>query len=365
MPVPIKFAVWNLEWLNDLFVADSAGGAAFKDDDVEVRGPEVNGRKTTVGRRKELIRKGLAELDVDVLVVVEGPNRTEELALLFSELAEGTWLTHVQRSVSPTGPASGRTWTSTQCVGIALRTDRDAFAATPLTIFDTEDAASGLIFEASRPFFYDTGRDKIPEWYAFERKPLCVELRPAEGRPFRVVGLHLKSKGLFGAYEWSRWWALADANRERLVAQCQHFREAFLDIYLSAPETAAIPLVVCGDINDGPGFDTSEMRLKASGIETLMGNVWRPDLTMGNALFDTLDTGDQKKLDFESLSTTRFPDPIFNDSFHHVWIDHVLYSRVGTPWVSGATILREMADQTPFHRVSDHYPVRVVITPPA
>ena len=364
MPDVIRFATWNLEWLNDLFLADSLGPAQFKEDTAEVRGPETHGRKATVGGRKALIRKGLADLDVDVLVVVEGPNRTEELALLFDELAEGTWQTFVQRSVSPTGPAGGGSWTSTQCVGIAVRTDGGMFDDPPFTIFDAEDAGSGLIHEASRPFFYDTGKDKIPEWYAFERKPLYVELHPAGSGAIRVVGLHLKSKGLFGAYEWSRWWALADANRERLIAQCLHFREAFLDAYLTSSATAATPLIVCGDINDGPGFDTSEMRLKASGIETLMGNVWRPHLTLGNALFDALKTADQRKLDFDSLSTTRFQDPIFNDVYHYPWIDHVLYSHVGKSWVSGATVKRKMADDTPYYLVSDHYPVRVELMPP-
>ena len=41
-----------------------------------------------------------------------------------------------------------------------------------------------------------------------------------------MVG-HFKSKGIFDALEWTRWWQMADANRERLLAQCRHFREEF------------------------------------------------------------------------------------------------------------------------------------------
>lgn len=210
-------------------------------------------------------------------------------------------------------------------------------------------------------FFLDIGEDKVSEWFRFERKPLYVEVYPNAGRAFRIVGLHFKSKGVFGAYEWSKWWQFADANRERLLAQCLHFRKRFLDAYLTDSSTANIPLVVCGDINDGPGFDTSEMKLKASGVETLMGSVWKPDLTLKNALFESLDETDRATLDFESLSTTRFADPIFNDSYHRVWIDHILYTAQGSDWVTDAKVERVTADGFKYWKISDHFPVTATI----
>ena len=76
----IRFGVWNMEWLNDLFVA-GAGPAAFKPDQATVRGPHG----ATVASRKTSISNGLADLDLDALVVVEGPNRGDELQLLFDE----------------------------------------------------------------------------------------------------------------------------------------------------------------------------------------------------------------------------------------------------------------------------------------
>jgi endonuclease/exonuclease/phosphatase family metal-dependent hydrolase len=228
-----------------------------------------------------------------------------------------------------------------------------------MAIFDSLLPGSGLIHEISEPFFFDTGEDKIPEWFRYERRPLYVEITLADGATFRVIGLHLKSKGIFSAYEWSRWWSLADANRERLLAQCRHFRRGFLDVYLTNPTTREIPLVVCGDINDGPGFDASEARLKASGIETLMGEIWKPELTLRNALFDSLPEDERFEVDLSSLSTTRFSDPIFNDTFHYVWIDHILYSQTSSAsnWVDNAEIKRRLADNTPYYKISDHYPV--------
>jgi hypothetical protein len=54
-------------------------------------------------------------------------------------------------------------------------------------------------------------------WPCFfhERRPLCALVSPAGGAAFAVLGLHLKSKRIFDAREWSRWWDTADANRER------------------------------------------------------------------------------------------------------------------------------------------------------
>jgi len=182
---------------------------------------------------------------------------------------------------------------------------------------------------------------------------------------FRVVGLHLKSKGIFSAYEWSKWWAVAGANRMKLLAECRHFRQAFLNAYLTDPATRNVPLIVCGDINDGPGLDTSEIRLKGSAIETLMGSVWQPATCLGNALYDGLPDKKREAMDFEALATTRFPDPIFNDTLHKVWIDHILYSHNGqAAWVKDGKVHAKVGDQgiwRAFPFASDHYPVSATV----
>lgn len=366
----MKIAVWNLEWLNDMVTTDADGRAVLKPGDARVRGPKPpwQNENPTVADRSALIAKGLADLDADLIVVVEGPNLGAELQAIFDALAPGNWQCHVQRSryLSRPGP-DGRRLGSSQCLGLALRLDRGAFADPPAQIWDSEDPDSGAIHAASEPFFLDVEENGIFEWFRYERRPLYAEIRPASGQPFRILGLHLKSKGIFQAYEWSKWWQMADANRRRLLAQCRHLRAHFLDPYLTNPETADIPLVVCGDINDGPGFDTSEMRLLASGVETIMGSVWQPRLTLGNALFDNLDADDARALDFAGLSTTRFPDPIFNDTHHRVWIDHILYSRNAAPgWIGDAQIPRETAEGLEYWKISDHFPVTAMVDlPPA
>lgn len=362
-----KLVVWNLEWLDDLFLPSRDGLGWRSDDYTGFRGPGK-----TLAQRVQRIADGIKHLDPDILVIVEGPHRQGEFDLFIERCCEGSWDTWLQHTQSPASPAPGaRVNTSLQAVGIAVRTDRGAFADPALTPQDAMDPTTP-IGAATEPFFFDTGADKVTEWYRYFRRPAYATVHLADGRDVNLMGLHLKSKGIFSAYEWSRWWQMADANRERLLAECRHLREAFLDPYLTDPATKDTPLIVCGDINDGPGFDTSELRLKASGIETLMGSIWKPDLTLGNALFDRLSDRNKARMQFDENTTTRFQDPIFNGQYHHVWIDHILYSRnVGAPWITGGDVIRTMpdADGDPhgfkLYKISDHYPVVADITLPA
>jgi hypothetical protein len=140
-----------------------------------------------------------------MVVVVEGPNRTKELQLFFDEDVEGEWLAGVQSSKG-----------MAQCVGVEVRTDEGSFEDPPFKQFDT----NGM--EVFGGFPADADDDWIDEQYGFERRPLYVEINPTGGQSFRVLGLHLKSKGIFGAYDWSKWWQIADANRRKCLDGVAH-----------------------------------------------------------------------------------------------------------------------------------------------
>jgi hypothetical protein len=181
-----------------------------------------------------------------------------------------------------------------------------------------------------------------------------------------MCGLHLKSKGIFDAYEWSKWWQMADANRRKLLAQATQLRLRFLDPFLTQPETQAIPLIVCGDVNDGPGLDASEKRLFGSAIERLMGTVWKPGFCLHNALFDALSDRDKAELDFSKIVTTSFKDPIFEGVWQREWIDHILYSpNVPGAWVSEARVNSKLPDGKAIWQkypyASDHSPISAMV----
>ena len=336
----LKFMLWNVEWMNDLFTADGQAVAFRPDAD---KTEHVN---ATVKQRREHLSGAINDIDPDVVVVVEGPSRPAELQLFFdADVNPGTWVTHLQ-----TTPGQQ------QNIGIAVRTDTGKFGTPAVAAGSWPDAA------AFAPFLLDTDNDDVEEHHKFDRTPLYAEVKTAGGAVFRVLGLHLKSKGIFDAFEWARWWDKADANRKKILAQATQVRMKFVDKYLSDAATAAIPLIVCGDINDGPGFDASERRLLGSGIERLMGNVWRPGLCLGNALFDSLTDKQKTSLDFSSLATTSFKDPIFNNVYQREWIDHILYNiRAAAPWVTQAKVIRQLPDGqmiwTKYKHASDHQPV--------
>jgi len=337
----LKLVLWNMEWMDDLFVKDSQAVQFRPDDEKTPHSSDV-----TVKQRRDGLSGVLRELKPDVVVIVEGPSRPAELQLFFDNLGEGKWATELQ--VSPS---------QLQNIGIAVRTDTNKFKTPAVQRFDT---GKDPRFD---PFLIDTDSDDIEEQHHFERRPLYAEVRPAQGSPFRVLGLHLKSKGIFNAYEWSKWWETADANRKKILAQAAHIHKGFIDPYLADKQTKQIPLIVCGDINDGPGMDASEKRLFGSGIERLMGNIWQPGLCLGNALFDALKPKEQSELDLSSIYTTSYSDPIFNNVYQKDWIDHILYSKNAPSWVSNAKVNREMPDGTnvwkKYKHASDHYPVSI------
>jgi len=108
------------------------------------------------------------------------------------------------------------------------------------------------------------------------------------------------------------------------------------------------------------------MKLAASGVETLMGSIWKPALTMGNVIYDGLGEGDQAKLDFGDIYTASFEDPIIDGSYMRVWIDHIFYTRNRAGWVSDGKIWKEMPDGEKIYKKypagSDHFPVTCKIT---
>lgn len=337
----IRFMVWNMEWLNDLFAAGKP--ARFRPDAEKTAHGDSDA--VTIAVRKAALRGVLTELAPDVVVVVEGPSELAELQLFFDDWMPDAWAVHLQKTAR-----------SAQNVGIAVRKDPAKFAAAPITAVNT--AVEGTFND----FIVDIDDDGVEESYRFERRPLYAHIHFANGKQVRVLGVHLKSKGIFSAYEWSRWWQVSDGNRRKILAQASHIRGKFIEPYLTDAATKDIPLIVCGDVNDGPGLDASEKRLFGSGIERLMANVWRPDLSLRNALFDALPAKDQRDLDFASIATTSFKDPIFNNVYHREWIDHVLYTpNAGGAWLKNARVADTMPDGkkiwTKYRHSSDHSPV--------
>jgi endonuclease/exonuclease/phosphatase family metal-dependent hydrolase len=93
---------------------------------------------------------------------------------------------------------------------------------------------------------------------------LAAETR--DGTAFRMIGVHLKSKAPHGAQTPDDAKRIAIANRRKQLAQAVWLR-ARIDHLLAQDE----PLLVLGDLNDGPGLDRFETLFGRSSVEIVLG----------------------------------------------------------------------------------------------
>ena len=188
----------------------------------------------------------------------------------------------------------------------------------PFAVASIDDAIS--FYE---PWNADVEDDGLNERHKWERKPLEVVFEIGQGGPrLRIVLVHAKSKGVFSVVDWHNFQKIALANRKRLVGQSIRLRSR-LDQLLE--DQNPLPVVVMGDMNDGPGLDPFEMMVGKSFVETVMGSVNNPKGIFHNTLW-WMSSDSQLR---NSLWTADFPDPIVSHPFgykHRVWIDHILLS---------------------------------------
>ena len=81
----------------------------------------------------------------------------------------------------------------------------------------------------------------------WSKPPLEVAVTPVSGAPFRLIGVHAKSKAPHGARGDAEVTRLSIENRRKQLAQCVWLR-ARVDAHLAAGD----PLIVLGDFNAGP-----------------------------------------------------------------------------------------------------------------
>lgn len=187
----------------------------------------------------------------------------------------------------------------------------------PISLISVDDALSFY-----GPWSDDVDNDSLDEAFHWERKPLEAIFKVGDGGRLRAILVHAKSKGIFSVVDLANFQNLSLGNRKKLIGQANRLRKRIDELVDQQPAT---PLVVMGDMNDGPGFDAYEMKLGKSFVETVMGNVFSPEKCLHNAHYYLSHSTDTKK----DLWTIEFTDPIVShpwDYKHRVWIDHILLS---------------------------------------
>lgn len=194
-------------------------------------------------------------------------------------------------------------------------------------VFYYRDPFSVISIDESLSFYEpwdaDIDRDGLKEHLKWERKPLEVVFKiGSRGPKIRIILVHTKSKGIFSVVDLQNFQKISLANRKRLVSQAIKLRNR-LDQLLQ--ERNPLPIVVIGDMNDGPGLDPYEQMVGKSFVETVMGSVYNPNGIFHNALWWMSQDSELKK----KLWTADFPDPIISHPLgykHRVWIDHIILS---------------------------------------
>ena len=240
----MRIATWNVEWFDALF-----------DDDGRVICDDSASRRHGVTRRQQAVSvaRVLSTLDADAVMLIEAPDASARRSTV--RALEGFARDAGLRARACTlGFANG---TEQE---ISLLHDPAALAVT----HDPQGSEGAPRFDQT--FTLDLNLDNRPDVVTFSKPPLELACTAASGVRFRMIGVHAKSKAPHGARNHDDARRIAIQNRRKQLAQCIWLRRR-VDQVLAAGE----PLIVLGDLNDGPGLDEYESLFGRSGVEIVMG----------------------------------------------------------------------------------------------
>ncbi|OWU85173.1 endonuclease [Oceanicola sp. 22II-s10i] len=260
----MRLATWNVEWFNSLF--DDAG-QLYMDDRWSAR------RDITRSQQSEAIATVMTALDPDGIMIIEAPDHNGRRATV--PALEGFAVAFGLRA-------------RRALIGFPNDTQQEiAFLYDPdrLTVrHDPQGDPTGKKGSGAAPRFdgvfrIDLDIDATEDLVRFSKPPLELAISTAKGFAFRVIGAHLKSKAPHGATGRDEIMRLSIANRRKQLAQAIWLRER-LTAHLEAGE----PLILMGDLNDGPGLDEYEHLFGRSSVEIIMGGEGEVPLTDPHAM---------------------------------------------------------------------------------
>ena len=241
----MRIATYNVEWFNNLFddqnrlVPDGEWSARYR-----------------VTRRAQADALGVVfrAMDADAVMIIEAPDTgggrnaveaLEDFAAHFS----------LRTTEALTGFANDTRQE------IALLYDPGALRVRHVPRAGTADVPR---FDGS--FAIDLDVDATQDIVQFSKPPLELDVTTASGTVFHLIGAHLKSKAPHGARNDADVMRMAIANRRKQLAQAIWLR-ARVDQVLEGDK----PLMVMGDLNDGPGLDEFEGLFGRSSVEIVLG----------------------------------------------------------------------------------------------
>ncbi|MEL7092719.1 MAG: endonuclease/exonuclease/phosphatase family protein [Pseudomonadota bacterium] len=248
----MRLATYNIEWMNSLF--DDAGGLVNSAERASRYGV------STAEQTAALVRVFNA-LDADAVLVVEAPDEgsTRSTRVALESFAEAAGIRARRALIGFANDTQQE---------IALLYDPDVLSAR----HDPQEGAGAPRFDGR--FAIDLDIDATADEVVFSKPPLELEIETKQGFMMRMIGAHLKSKAPHGATNRDEVMRISIANRRKQLAQA-----IWLRTRVDAVLEAGNPLIVLGDLNDGPGLDEYEHLFGRSSVEIILGSGER-------ALFD-------------------------------------------------------------------------------
>lgn len=333
----------NGEWMNNFFGADGEPAAWLE------RGT-LDDARFSVEKAAGALARMVAMVDPDVIAFQEAPSRAEELQLFLDRVkAEGG-----PDLAFVLGDSGGA-----QKLAVCWRVGAIEGKLAPA------DGLSELLGDWDS----DIDGDGVLKPYHFTRQPLVVDLSIG-GSPLQMISVHTKSSFVNKGEElWEN-----EATRQQYVVAALSARRRnssegmrlrrYLDRRLV--EDPKAPIIVAGDLNDGPGLDYFEERYLTHNVtDILVGSAYDPERLFVHALHDV------PKAD---RYTAVFDDFVTGEKDRQLLLDHLLVSpgltrRRGLRRVDGSGTVHhaEWSAQTTSkgskrdQRPSDHRPVSVVL----
>ena len=240
----MRIATYNVEWFASLF-----------DDDNQLYDDGEWSSRYQVTRAQQTAALGLVfgALDADAVMVIEAPNQGRRQSTVAA-------LKHFAARFALRAREAVMGFSNDTEQEIALLYDPDKLTArhAPLA------AADAPRFDQTLRIDLDV--DATEDAVVFSKPPLELEVTTKAGFAFQMIGAHLKSKAPHGAKSEADVLRIAIANRRKQLAQAIWLRRR-IDMHLAAER----PIMVLGDLNDGPGLDEFESLFGRSSVEIVLG----------------------------------------------------------------------------------------------
>ncbi|WP_223422971.1 endonuclease/exonuclease/phosphatase family protein [Tateyamaria pelophila] len=247
----MRIVTYNVEWMNSLFNDDGA---------LLTHGGWSGRQNVTLADQSSALRTVFTALDADAVMIVEAPDDSKDRNCVRALESFARWAgLRARKAIIGFG--------NTTQQEIALLYDPDVLSVS----HDPKAAQDAPRFDDS--FAIDLDIDATKDTVTFSKPPLELAVETRGGFGFRMIGAHLKSKAPHGAKSRDGVMRLSIANRRKQLAQA-----IWLRARIAAHLAEETPLMVMGDLNDGPGLDEYEHLFGRSSVEIILGNAPEPVL---------------------------------------------------------------------------------------